>query len=1078
MNKFQGTIFEDIYDYTKNLTKKEKGDLFEEFTYYLFKLDPKLNQNLQNIWLYKDVPNKILKELSLPTKDKGIDLLAEINDNYYAIQCKFRQDPCVIVPWAELSTFFGLSFGLNNKIKGGFLVTNTHDLCDEVINSTKVQPIYGDFVDSIPKNFFEGIRNQDNKIKYVVKKPFQHQKACILNCQFHFIDFNRAHVEMACGSGKTLTAYWIDKALLNKKTVIFVPSLYLLSQFYADWVNQSYAEGKQINYLLVGSDADVDEETKYKSNGLFLYTDPAEIRKYIKNTNGKLVIISTYQSSDKLAEACKNIEFDFGFFDECHKTVGQVGKKFTMMLTNKHMVIKKRLFMTATPKMYAGDLDNDEVISMDNKKFYGDKIFTYNTGEAIADKKLVDYQVLTIYAKNKDIENDIKKNKLVKFKDEFVDEEANYLGIILVLLKKIHDGTCKHMITYHNKVKKAIKFRNFLVKINNLLYDQEIIVDSLDGSTSMGRRTKIIKEFVNSSKGVICSARVLNEGVNIPIVDSVCFVDPRFSTVDIVQCIGRALRLYPGKELANIIVPTFIDDFNDEFDKNVYGNVIRILKALKTTDDGVIEYFKMKTNGKIGGRVICVNEYYDADVDVSKEIDLDKWCEGIETKVWQNVDRFECMYEKVKKWIEKYDKIPSTQSKNNVEKSLGTFCHHRRFDKRNNKLTDYKIQQLEKIKQWYWLSENIKKLNSFEESYDELKKWIEINDALPSRYSKNKIEKKLGRFCARMREKKTIKNINDEQHNELEKLKHWYWKKEDTFDNIYDKVKEWICHNNKLPSSISKNITEKKYGKWCISMRKNKKNKLLNEKKINKLNKLSGWYWNKEETFNKMFDNVVIWINKNKRIPSNKSKNVLEKKMGNWCQKMRYNKRKNTLNSEIIKKLEKIDGWYWGQQQIKHIKTFNERYNELKKFVDTNKRLPLVCAENTIESYIGKWCQHQRENYKKNILESNKIQKLEKIDSWYWNKCDPFYDKYKQLKKWITKNKKIPSHGSKNLIEKSIGKFCQRVREKYKKGKLPEEKIKKLEALSGWYWSKNDKKVLLKTKQYSGSKTNKLKKEK
>jgi len=81
--------FNDIYIYTKKLTKKEKGDLFEKFTYHLFKLHPKLNNGLENIWLYTDVPAKIIKELNLPTKDKGIDLIAQINGNYYAIQCKF-----------------------------------------------------------------------------------------------------------------------------------------------------------------------------------------------------------------------------------------------------------------------------------------------------------------------------------------------------------------------------------------------------------------------------------------------------------------------------------------------------------------------------------------------------------------------------------------------------------------------------------------------------------------------------------------------------------------------------------------------------------------------------------------------------------------------------------------------------------------------------------------------------------------------------------------------------------------------------------------------------------------------------
>jgi superfamily II DNA or RNA helicase len=1078
MNKFPGNKFEDIYDFAKKLTKKEKGDLFEELTYHLFKLDPRLNNNLQNIWLYKDIPNKILTELNWPDKDKGVDLLAKINNEYYAIQCKFRQNPNVTVSWTSLSTFFGLSFGLNDKIAGGFLVTNTYDLCDEVIKSTLVEPIYGDFFDSLPKNFFECIRNNNTKIKYVTKKPFQHQRACILNSEFHYVDFDRGHIEMACGSGKTLNAYWINSRLFNKRTVIFVPSLYLLSQFYSDWINQSFAENKQIKYLLVGSDADVDEEIKYKSNGLFLYTDPKLIRKYIKNINDKLVVICTYQSSDKLAEACKNIEFDFGFFDETHKTVGQVNKKFTIMLTDKYLFIKKRLFMTATPKIYSGDLDNDEVISMDNKKIYGDKIFTYNTGQAITDKRLVDYQVLTVYAKNKDIEKDIKKNKLVKFKDEFADEEANYLGIILVLLKKFHDGTCKHLITYHNKVKRAVKFKDFLVKINELLYDEEIFVESLDGSTSMGRRTKIIKEFIGSPKGILCSARVLNEGVNIPIVDSICFVDPRFSTIDIVQCIGRALRLHLGKELAHIIVPTFINNFDDDFNKNVYGNVIRILKALKTTDDGVIEYFKLRANGKVDKRAICAGEYYNTNIDISKEIDLDKWNGGIETKVWQVVDRFEYMYDKVMKWASDHGKLPSSMSKNKIEKELGSFCHHRRFDRRNGKLSGYKYQKLEKIPYWYWLPKNIKKLNSFKESYCELKKWITINNRFPSRYSIDKIEKKLGGFCAKMREKKINGKLYSNEIIKLEKIPYWYWKKEDPFYNIYDQVKNWTNQYNKLPVNNNNNNTiEKKFAQWCNKKKKDKRNGILDEDKIKKLEQLVDWYWDKEDVFDVTYNNVKKWIKITKKIPSNKSKDELERKMGNWCQKQRCYKRKNKLDKEKIIKLEKINEWFWGQEQIKQIKTFEDRYNELKKFVNVQDKLPSVNSKELFESSIGKWCHHQRENYIKNKLDHDKIKNLEKIPNWYWDKKNQFYDKYEQLKKWILIHNKIPSHGSKNQIEKILGKFCQHKREDHKKNKLSKEKITQLETLSGWYWTKDTKKKLPnKSKQYFGSKTSKPKK--
>lgn len=520
--------FEDIYNVTSKLDKKEKGDLFELFTLYLFKLDPRLSTNLDKIWLYADIPKSILERLDLPSKDKGIDLLAKINSKYYAIQCKFRQDPGVTVPWSSLGNFFGLSFGMNDKIAGGFLVTNTNDLCNEVMRSKKVVSIYSDYFENLPKQFFRSIGN--DTVMYVKKTPFIHQMEC-KNAVCDYLDGNtprglladvksgntRGYVEMACGSGKSLTAYWIMKQQCEWLGIIFVPSLQLLSQFATDFINQAYAERETIDYLMIGSDSDIDSDAKYKANGLILTTDPVYIKKYIIECDKKLIVFCTYQSANKLTEAIeKEFAFEIAIFDEAHKTVGQIDKEFGHMLTNKHMRIKKRLFMTATPKFYNGV--NDKIVGMNNEKIYGECIYTYNTGQAIEDKMLTDYQVLLVTATNKSIAKDIKQNKLVKYEKEFDDMEANYLGTILILLKKMHDQTINHLITYHGTVARAKLFAKLLGTINKLIYDDDDIqISSIEGSDSMNARKNIIRDFNESDKAIICSSRVLNEGVNIPL---------------------------------------------------------------------------------------------------------------------------------------------------------------------------------------------------------------------------------------------------------------------------------------------------------------------------------------------------------------------------------------------------------------------------------------------------------------------------------------------------------------------------------------------------------------------------------
>ena len=226
--------FDHIYDTTKSMTKKEKGDYFENYVYELFTNDPRLKNGLTKIWLYNDVPKHHLEQLHLPKRDKGIDLLAIINGNYYAIQCKFRQNPNDIISWRELSTFFGLTFGMTHGIHRGILVTNTYNLCQEVINSECIDVIYGDFFNNIP----EIISDTSDVLNCVI--PREYQSDCVMKTSIYLLDNPRCMIEMACGSGKTLTSYWIRQSFGFRKTIIFVPSLYLLSQFYSDWIFQYY----------------------------------------------------------------------------------------------------------------------------------------------------------------------------------------------------------------------------------------------------------------------------------------------------------------------------------------------------------------------------------------------------------------------------------------------------------------------------------------------------------------------------------------------------------------------------------------------------------------------------------------------------------------------------------------------------------------------------------------------------------------------------------------------------------------------------------------------------------------------
>ncbi len=195
---------------------------------------------------------------------------------------------------------------------------------------------------------------------------------------------------------------------------------------------------------------------------------------------------------------------------------------------------------------------------------------------------------------------------------------------------------------------------------------------------------EIITNFENSDRGILCTSRVINEGVSIPIFDSVCFLDARFSTVDVVHCIGRSLRLYKGKNCAYILVPTFIKNFSDDFDKSVYTNIIGILRALKNIDTRVVEQFTNRHINKLSNNSLFLVEGINLTDETIKN-DIESWFKNIEIRLWDHIDPFESMYVRVNEWINENDRMPTLTSKNATEHKFGGWrCTQRYLKLKDN----------------------------------------------------------------------------------------------------------------------------------------------------------------------------------------------------------------------------------------------------------------------------------------------------------------------------------------------------------------------------------------------------------
>ncbi|MCX4632861.1 DEAD/DEAH box helicase, partial [Streptomyces sp. NBC_01443] len=138
----------------------------------------------------------------------------------------------------------------------------------------------------------------------------------------------------------------------------------------------------------------------------------------------------------------------------------------------------------------------------------------------------------------------------------------------------------------------------------------------LCGDHLVTERREVLRQFANGidennrrvHRAFLASVRVLGEGVDITGergVEAICFADTRGSQVEIVQNIGRALRLNRdgSTKVARIIVPVFLEPNEDPTDMVASASfrpLVAVLQGLRSHDDRLVEQLASRalTSGK------------------------------------------------------------------------------------------------------------------------------------------------------------------------------------------------------------------------------------------------------------------------------------------------------------------------------------------------------------------------------------------------------------------------------------------------------------------------------------------------
>ncbi|MBT5707512.1 MAG: DEAD/DEAH box helicase family protein, partial [Verrucomicrobia bacterium] len=431
-----------------------------------------------------------------------------------------------------------------------------------------------------------------------------------------FKSHDRGRLIMACGTGKTHTALLISEKLKSKRVLLLVPSLGLVKQTINAWKQHRTVD---FDHLLVCSDQTVDPSSRDPSIqrtadlGVPVSTSSTDIRRFLKRvTRRKQVVISTYQSLERIVEAqrLRRIpEFDLVIADEAHRTATPSDSHYSLILSNKHVRASKRLFMTATPRYVSGrvktraeNLDHN-VVSMDDEALYGPEFHRFDFSEAIRLGQLSDYRFVIVGVVDEETKRLIDAEKIVKAKG-IAKTDTYTLAKILGLLRTVNKYKLRKIISFHQTVSRAKHFVNpdgvdSLPVVNNVLPKrlgarQLLWAGHVNGQMTTSTRAttlQCLEELDNTCVGLISNVACLGEGIDLPDLDSVAFIDPKQSEVDIIQAVGRAIRKPHGrKKTSTIFAPLVIKKGatdTEVFKSKEFRSVVKIIWALRSHDDDI-----------------------------------------------------------------------------------------------------------------------------------------------------------------------------------------------------------------------------------------------------------------------------------------------------------------------------------------------------------------------------------------------------------------------------------------------------------------------------------------------------------
>ena len=867
---------------------------------------------------------------------------------------------------------------------------------------------------------------------YILTNTYMLLRTCQIDALTACKENEKGIIRMCCGSGKTMVE--IELCLQENISCLVAPRNALLKQHILEFK-------KKVNY----KDASNEFEYSFSTKTFELFTINCETDyENYKLSTKKVCFIINNSSLTKLP-----VTPDILIVDESHT------HKMTVFKSKILKNVKRKYFFTATPQ------------DMTDTDFYGPVINTYDYLQALNDKFVTKFKIVPIWKKE---------------------------NFHIELQEKMDQRNLTHCIHFYETVKENDSSHNLAlsdVPIKELKNGQKI-------TDQTKNRDTVFKNFKEKG-GHLLSCKTISYGIDIPECDSVFLSYVGNSIPDSVQKMMRAIRLNNAKKdkVAYIFVLMDIPEpetFDEELDITstikelqqqlvfkISGilkegldldilqdyhphNIKRTINNLNEEKEELLEELELIGNSsesenegsseedesegssvgtdnetqikdrvkEIDEEIKKLEEDYIVHEETIKKSSFSDFFDDYQLQTWYVNGKIKSKINKLdEQWqtkFEKLKKLNGNMPSPKQNKSLNVWCQNKRSAYKKNKLCDERITLLESLSEWVW-EKDLDIL--WQINFEELKK---LNGKMPSKHSKIIEEKLLGSWCSHQRVDYKKNKLCEEKITQLESLQKWQWNVLDESWQIkFEQLKKL---NGKMLLRHSKIIEEKLLSSWCSHQRENYKKNKLCEERINLLESLPEWDWDVlEETWQEKYEELKKL---NGKMPSKHSKNIEEKNLGIWCNAQRGYYKTGKLSKERINQLESLSEWVWKNDLDEQWQT---NFEELKKL---NGKMPSLKENKTLNI----WCTAQRENYKKNKLCEERINLLESLTEWKWEKdLDELWQiKFEELKKL---NGKTPSEKSEENI---LYNWCNTQRVNYKKNKLCEERINLLESLKEWEW--------------------------